>query len=238
MPNVELIYDTDCPSVARARAGLEAAFAVAGLAPRWSERLAGERTMAAGRFGSPTILVDGRDVTGGAPGLEAACRVYRDEGGRLLGAPSVDQIAAALMAPHRSTSAHGGGWRRNLAVVPGIAASLLPKVACPACWPAYAGFLSTIGLGFLLKTTWLIPLTAVFLAVAVGALAFRASQRRGYRPAALGVVAATVVLFGKFGLDSDALMYLGLLILAGASLWNTWPRKHSGACEACATSSA
>jgi hypothetical protein len=98
--------------------------------------------------------------------------------------------------------------------------------------------LSAIGFGFLLNTTWLIPLTAAFLAVAVGALAFRANRRRGYRPAALGVVAAAIVLAGKFGMDSDVLMYVGLAILVSASLWNTWPRRAPQHCDACAPSSA
>jgi hypothetical protein len=40
-------------------------------------------------------------------------------------------------------------WKQNLLAVPGIGLSLLPKIACPACWPAYAGLLSSLGLGFL-----------------------------------------------------------------------------------------
>ena len=31
-----------------------------------------------------------------------------------------------------------------LATLPGIAVSLLPSVTCPACWPAYAGLLSSL----------------------------------------------------------------------------------------------
>ena len=78
-------------------------------------------------------------------------------------------------------------------------------------------------------------LTAVFLAIAVGALAYRARRRRGYLPFALGVVAAAVVLIGKFTFESDPAMYAGLAILIGASLWNTWPRRAApAACPACA----
>jgi hypothetical protein len=29
--------------------------------------------------------------------------------------------------------------KQGLLALPGIGASLLPKVACPLCWPAYAG---------------------------------------------------------------------------------------------------
>ncbi len=60
-------------------------------------------------------------------------------------------------------------WKQNLYAAPGIGLSLLPKIACPACWPAYAGLLSSIGLGFLIPNrAYLLPLTAIFLAVAVG----------------------------------------------------------------------
>ena len=47
--------------------------------------------------------------------------------------------------------------RRSLAVVPGVAVGALP--ACPLCWPIYAGVMSSVGLGFLLETTYLLPLT-------------------------------------------------------------------------------
>lgn len=51
----------------------------------------------AGMHGSPTLLVDGVDpfaAPGPAPGL--SCRLYRDESGRLEGAPSVDALRRAL----------------------------------------------------------------------------------------------------------------------------------------------
>jgi hypothetical protein len=60
--------------------------------------------------------------------------------------------------------------KRNLLAMPGIGMALLPKLACPACWPAYAGLLSTLGVGFLGSTKYLLPLTATFLFVAVGCL--------------------------------------------------------------------
>ena len=125
-------------------------------------------------------------------------------------------------------------WRASVAMVPAIGMSLLPKVACPACWPAYAGFLGSVGLGFLIDTTYLLPLTGLFLAFAVGALGFHARRRRGLGPLVLGIVASTVVLGGKFGVDSDWAMYAGLTVLVGASVWNSWPIKNIGACQSCA----
>lgn len=115
-------------------------------------------------------------------------------------------------------------WRHNLLAAPGMGLSLLPKIACPACWPAYAGLLSSIGLGFLVPNlTYLLPLTVVFLLIAVGTLAIRARQRRGYVPFSLGMIAAGLILFGKFSLASNPIFYVGLGLLILASVWNSWP---------------
>jgi hypothetical protein len=73
-------------------------------------------------------------------------------------------------------------WKQSLAMIPGVGISLLPKLTCPFCWPAYAGLLSSVGLGFRISAEYLLPVTAAFLVVAVGALALRANQRHGYWP--------------------------------------------------------
>ena len=116
-------------------------------------------------------------------------------------------------------------WKQGLLALPGIGVSLLPKLACPLCWPAYAGVLSSMGLGFLITTTYLFPVTAAFLALTLIMLAFRASNRNGYGPLVLGALAATGVLVGKFVWESSPLMYGGVGLLLIASLWNAWPRR-------------
>lgn len=218
------------------RRHLLAAFTRTGVSARWSEHRAGavDAPDHARGYGSPTILVDRRDVAGASPSSGSTCRVYEHAHG-LRGAPSVEAIVSALQAAGarpvelRST---GSRWQ-GLAVLPGIGAAFLPKVACPACWPAYAGVLGSLGLGFLLDSTLLLPLTALFLGLAVGTLGFRARRRRGYRPMAIGVLAAAIVIAGRFGFESDAAMYVGLVMLVGASVWNTWPRRQKTGCPAC-----
>jgi len=229
---VELIYQDSCPNVEGARAVLRDALSRAGRTPRWAEW---ERDSAgapdhAKLFGSPTILVDGRDVVGAAPGDGAeSCRVY---GGGQQGIPPVDAVLSALVAARKPTSR----WSRAFAVLPGAGIALLPVGACPACWPAYAGLLGSLGLGFLLDSSYLLPLTGVFLVMALVALGYRAAGRRGYGPLALGVGAAAMTLIGKFALASSALLYLGLALLIGASIWNTWPLSaaRTGTCGKCA----
>ncbi len=128
-------------------------------------------------------------------------------------------------------------WKQGLLALPGLGVSILPKLACPACWPAYAGLLSSVGLGFLISTVYLLPLTAVFLALSLGALAFKASRRHGYSPFLLGLVAAIGVLLGKFVWESNPTMYGAVGLLVIASLWNAWPSPHTpseaAACSDC-----
>ena len=237
MMTVDLIYALDCPNVSLARTNLLLAFARAGVRPKWSEHRIGDPEIPdrARGYGSPTILVDGRDVAGQPPSTDTCCRVYPGVTG-WTHAPAPEQIAAVLDSSQPvSTAPPRSGWRSSIAALPGIGLSVLPKIACPACWPAYAGVLTSLGLGFLLDTRWLFPLTAVFLAIAVGALGFRARSRRGSGPFFAGLAASVIVLAGKFGLESDVAMYAGLGILVAASIWNTWPRHASPACPACVT---
>ena len=236
MAIVELVYAPECPNVALARANLLIAFARAGVKPQWTEHGVGdpeapERTRG---YGSPTILIDGRDVAGEPPSAGSCCRIYVNAEERAY-APAVDQIAAALSSRGRPTipSRARNGWRSSLATLPGIGLALLPKIACPACWPAYAGLLTSLGLGFLLDVRWLFPLTATFLLVAIAALGLRARRRRGLGPFFVGLGASVTVLLGKFGFESDLAMYVGLALLVAASIWNTWPRRATPACPAC-----
>ncbi len=241
MITIELIHDADCPNAGRAREALARALAEAGLPPRWTEWERGDPGAApwVRAWGSPTILVDGRDVGGLDPGDgSSSCRLYRLPDGRLSGAPTTEMITAALARavqdgvgepepqPRAVRRSRRGGWLATLAALPGAAVSVLPVGLCPACWPAYAGLLGALGLGALLETRWMLALTVVLLGIALAALAWKAGLRRGWGPFLLGLVAAAVLLTGKFVLDSQATSYSGAGLLILASLWNAWPLRH------------
>lgn len=121
-------------------------------------------------------------------------------------------------------------WKQGLLTIPGIGAALMPKLICPLCWPLYAGILSSLGLGFLISATYLLPFTIAFLILTLAALAFRAKQRRGYGPLVLGVVASLAVLIGKFEVDSNTVVYAGIAVLVTAAVWNAWPRRVVECC--------
>ena len=130
-------------------------------------------------------------------------------------------------------------WKQGWLALPSVGLSMLPKLACPACWPAYAGLLTSIGLGFLISAAYLLPLTVAFLVLALGAMVFRARDRHGYRPFLLGIIAASGVLIGKFVRESNSMIYGSVGLLVMASLWNTWPPRRKpdqeATCSECHT---
>ena len=90
-PRIELVYLEGCPNAAEARDNVRVAVEASGRALEWSEwDLMAESTPAdLRRYGSPTVLIDGQDVTGAdASAAALACRAD--------GAPSVASIAARL----------------------------------------------------------------------------------------------------------------------------------------------
>ncbi len=236
MPTVELIYDRDCPNASQARENLLRAFSQAGQTPRWREweRTDPQAPAHARAYGSPTILVDGKDVADSDAADAACCRIYAAGDGKHQGAPPVALIAAILAGTKPRPPRRIG--RQITPLLPVIATAVLPKLTCPACWPAYAGLLSALGLGFINYSPYLLPLTTVFFTVVLASLAWRADTRHGYAPFALGLAAAAIVLAGKFHFDSDAATYAGIALLIGASAWNSWPRRNPAAsCSSCVT---
>ncbi|MGE0681321.1 MAG: MerC family mercury resistance protein [Candidatus Binatia bacterium] len=120
-------------------------------------------------------------------------------------------------------------------MLPAIGAALLPKVTCPACWPAYAGVLSTLGLGFVNYTPYMLPFTLVFFALALTSLGYQAKRRRNFTPLLVSLLAALLIIIGKFAFISDLAVYTGITLFVGASLWNSWLQRAStrGPCPAC-----
>ena len=134
------------------------------------------------------------------------------------------------------TSTNGYGDRAEGLTVLGIpAAGLAALPACPACYPLYAGILSSLGLTALIDPAAQSALTVFFLAMAVAALALHTRRRRGYRSLGVGLAGSLVVLAGKFVLGWNALTYLGVALLVGAGLWNirSIRARTRGQCEAC-----
>ena len=117
--------------------------------------------------------------------------------------------------------------KRVFAAVPGVGAALLPNVTCPACWPVYAGILSSLGLGFLMQGRYFYLVVSVLLGISLFSLKYKAGTRHGLGPFFLGVLATATILSGKVYSRSDYILYAGAAILIAASIWNNWPNKKT-----------
>ena len=101
-PTVDLVYDTDCPNVDEARALLGEALTQVGLAQVWREwkRDGAETPPELRGFGSPTILVNGVDVSGkedeDVSERANCCRLYQHHG-RLRGVPELGTLTLAII---------------------------------------------------------------------------------------------------------------------------------------------
>lgn len=96
-PDVELIYSRDCPNVGLARERLTEALTACGLPTAWVEwqRQNPEAPEYARLHGSPTVLINGRDVAPSAETDSDNCRIYATPGG-IDRAPSLGTLVEAL----------------------------------------------------------------------------------------------------------------------------------------------
>lgn len=226
---IEFIYEPNCPNIEAARAALRQALAENGKASVWREwdNTAPSSPPHARAYGSPTILINGVDVAGVAPSHAPACRIYRDGAGRASGVPAAELIEAALRATTRPARLLG-----SFAVLPTLGISLLPKLTCAACWPAYSAALAAVGIGFVDYTPYLGWLMAAAIAATAAVLIRQALRRRRLAPLLLGGAGTAMLVMAKFWTENEAVMYVGAVLLASATVWSAWSARNRG-CATC-----
>ncbi len=224
---VELIYDDDCPNAEGARELLREATESVRMKSKWIEhcRQDPDAPAHAQNYGSPTILVDGRDVAPSENSGGNACRIYRDASGRMSGLPPVEKIVSALQSNPENTGDRTGKTTAFASVFAGLA-GMLPVVSCAACWPAYSAVLAGLGIGFVDYSPYLLPLMIALTGIGLGGLFYRARYRHGLLPFAVGVIGAAIILLGRFALQWELAMYPGTALFLLAAVWNSWPRKR------------
>ncbi len=239
--SVELIYDPDCPNADSAREHLNQALTLADRPPEWTEwnREDPEAPDYIHRYGSPTILVDGEDVSGVSEDADANnCRIYEAEEGGFQGVPSIETISSALHQNSSNPKSSAVSWIGGLASFPAFGVTLLPALSCSLCWPAYAGLLGAVGLGFVDYTPYVTPGIVGLLTLSILGLAYQARRRRGgFKPLVVGLVAAAVILVGRYLADDAIFTGAGFAFLYGASVWNIWPDRKANrqTCQVCET---
>jgi len=216
---IQLLTFPGCPNAEGAREALRRSIAAVDLPPGFEEVDVTDPATPDDlrNWGSPTILVDGRDVTGGAP-TGTSCRLYpKSADGRRV--PPDEVIRGALDKRRRR------GWLRSVALLPGALLALLPAATCPVCLGAYFSVLSALGLGFLANERIVAPLIAALLALGVFGVVRSTRRHRRVGPLVVTVVGSAAVVAGRLAANIPALLYPGVALLLAGSLWNLWLQR-------------
>ncbi len=125
-----------------------------------------------------------------------------------------DPIAES--APRRGRPA----WLQSLIAIPAAVLPLLPSFSCPVCVAAYAGLLSSLGMGFLLTDRVQRPLIVVFLIVSIAGVGWAARQYKGVGPFILVLLGSAGIVAGRLLWSLDPALYAGVVCLVAGTVWN------------------
>jgi len=114
------------------------------------------------------------------------------------------------------------GWLGVALTLPAAVLPLLPSFTCPVCLAAYAGVLSTLGLGFVLRESVLAPLIVAFLLLGIASVEWTTRSHRRAGPLATILVGSGAVIAGRLVWNVPAVLYMGVALVLAASLWNLW----------------
>jgi len=106
-------------------------------------------------------------------------------------------------------------------VITTVLAAAMPK--CPLCWLV---LMSALGVGPVIGSQWLQPITIGLLLLSVGGLLVRARRLSAYGPFILGLAAAVAMYLCKFNFNYDLGVYLSAVTLVAAAAWNILPKRR------------
>jgi len=223
MSAVKLIYFEGCPNSKHARAVLLSS--KVGFEVIKQDDLPKDDPYR--EYSSPTILKNGEILFGEKLGPNtAACSAEKfDEG----------ELKKKLRGKNKLSS------KKGLFAFIGSFGSALTVGLCPICIPAIGAFLSSIGLGFLVSESVLLPILFIFLTITIGGLLFSYLKEHGkVSPLILGVLMGISLYMGRYvylgAFINQVLMYGGIAGIVTVSFWNLRLRKQV-ACSACSVES-
>lgn len=218
---VQLLYFDSCPNVEGTRASLRHALEAAGMPTAFEEiDVEANAPEDLRLWGSPTILVDGKDLFGASVPTGCTCRIYSDGEASSSGVPTGQSIIEALRRRRESRS-----WIKSVLVIPGAVLPLLPAATCPACIAAYAGVVSALGLGFLVNERVMVPLILFFLGLSVATVGWAWRTHRHIGPFAATLAGAAGVVLGRIALHVPVFVYAGVALLIAGTAWNLWFKR-------------
>jgi HAMP domain-containing protein len=109
-PVLEVLHVPDCPNLPPL---LERLGSITDATVTTREVSSDSEAVALGMAGSPTLLINGRDPFAPPGGCECglSCRLYRDEHGRVVPAPSISQLREAIAAAGAAPAEVLSAWR-------------------------------------------------------------------------------------------------------------------------------
>ena len=111
-------------------------------------------------------------------------------------------------------------WLQTLVAVPAAVLPLLPSFSCPVCVAAYAGLLSSLGLGFLLTDRVQRPLIVAFLIVSLAGVGWAARTTKRVGPFVLVLLGSAAIVAGRLVWRVTPALYIGVVCLVAGTVWN------------------
>jgi len=178
-------------------------------------------------YASPTVLDREHIVFGSKTG--------DGSGGCSLDIPDANDLQKRLGLSHGKSGVHKP--KPTILSTIGSIGSAMTVGLCPICIPAIGGFLSAIGLGFLVQESVLQPLLFIFIGITLfGLLWSYLKEHRKIAPLLLGIVMSIGLYVGRYeyiGATSNTLIMWGSIVgIMAVSFWNISLKKQAS-CSAC-----
>lgn len=120
---------------------------------------------------------------------------------------------------------------RTLSLLPSAGVAVLSKFTCSVCLGAYAGLLSSLGIGLVATEAGLTWLTVGLLTLGIAAVAWSARRHRHLGPLGLMLLGSGVLLVARLDQPSPTgVLVAGAALAVGASLWNFWLERRQLSC--------
>ena len=136
------------------------------------------------------------------------------------GNPNDDRIAESAGQTRLPARRGRPGWYQTIIAIPAAVLPLLPSFSCPVCVAAYAGLLSSLGLGFILTDRVQRPLIVAFLIVSVAGGGWAARQYKRAGPFVLVVLGSGAIVAARLIWSVTPALYVGVVCLVAGTVWN------------------
>ncbi len=215
---VELWGGYDDPRMAQLRIMLRNAMMEMGLIPDWKEYHPTGNS--AEKFPEYFRKYGSGEIAMASNGIIILALKASDAGESFAAAEMVGKIRETAAGFRRMNGRRARKSYMSFFLALGIA--FFPK--CPFCWAAYMTVFSAMGLGTVSFQPWMLPVMLLMLGLNTLSMYF-SRKRHGWGPLVLSLSGALLVILGKLIFHAVAPVYVGVLMLLFASLWNSLPTR-------------